>query len=47
MGNWTHRIALLGLDFTAVVGNLPAQVLNMSHDLVTLGIAPFRATSSR
>ena len=39
MGILAHRAALLSWCFTALAGNVAAQVLNMSHDLVTLGIA--------
>ncbi len=39
MGNLARRAALLGFCFAALAGNAAAQVLNMSHDLTTLGIA--------
>jgi len=39
VGILAHRAALLSWCFTSLAGCVAAQVLNMSHDLTTLGIA--------
>src|ERR1700752_3016564 len=39
MGILLHRTAFLVCFFVALAGSVAAQVLNMSHDLLTLGIA--------